>query len=234
MTASMTTKADEAYVALRRAIVTGEVPSGEPLDEAELVRLTRTGRTPLREALKRLARDQFVLWPARKTPYVHAMSMEDVRSLYESRMLLEVPAARLAAGRATGPQFEEMQRCGDELCAAAVRGDVYGSIEADHALHIAITKGANNRFLTGAVDRLNCGSLRLWFVAHQRLGLERVPEDHQDIIDALRSRDADGAELAVRKHIQESFDRQMKFDPSGTWTLDPIAKHNHQSLTASY
>lgn len=219
MSLSVTTKADEAYLALRRAIVTGEVPAGEPLDEAELMGLTGAGRTPVRESLKRLAQDQFVLWPARRTPYVRPMSMEDVRNLYESRMLMEVPAAGMAATRATAAQLDKMQRCGEALCEAANRGDVYESIEADHALHIAITEGANNRFLTEAVDRLNCGSLRLWFVAHQRLGLEKVPEDHQDVIDALRSRDAEGAEQAVRDHIQKSFDRQLQLNVAGTHSL---------------
>ena len=209
------TKADQAYATLRRAIVIGQIPAGTPLEEAELETLAGAGRTPVRESLKRLAQDQFVLWPARKTPYVRDISVADVQSLYESRMLMEVPAARMAAVRATDQQVQQMQVRGEELCDAARRGDVYESIEADHALHIAITKGSNNRFLTEAVDRLNCGSLRLWYVAHERLGLAEVPADHTKIIDALRARDADRAEQAVRDHIQKSFDRQLQVNFTG-------------------
>lgn len=216
------TKADRAYATLRRAIVTGRIPAGTPLEESELEELAGAGRTPVRESLKRLAQDQFVLWPARKTPYVRDMSVSDVQSLYESRMLMEVPAARMAAARATDRQLQDMQLRGDELCEAARRGDVYESIEADHALHIAITKGSNNRFLTEAVDRLNCGSLRLWYVAHERLGLEEVPEDHTRIIDALRARDADRAEQAVRDHIQKSFDRQLQVNFTGPQSLSLV------------
>lgn len=209
MDASLT-KADQAYRALRRGIVVGEIPANTPLDENDLIDRLGTGRTPVREALKRLAMEQFVLWPARRTPYVRDMSTHDLHRLYESRLLLEEPAARLAATRITDRQLERVQRFCDRLADAANRGDVYESIEADHALHMAITEGSDNRFLTEAVDRLNCGSLRLWYVAHERLGLERVTADHQDIIDALRTRDPDRAASAVRQHIMISLNRQMK------------------------
>lgn len=208
----ITTKADDAYRLLRRAIVVGDIPAGQPLEESELVGFVGAGRTPVRESLKRLAQDQFIVWPARRTPYVRNMSASDVHHLYESRMLMEVPAAGLAATRASTRQLETMQRRGDELRDSALSGDVYASIEADHALHIAITEGSNNRFLTEAVDRLNCGSLRLWYVAHERLGLEKVADQHQTIIDAINTRDAAGAEHAVREHILVSIERQLKLN----------------------
>ncbi len=210
MTAS--TKADQAYQLLRRAIVVGDVRAGQPLDENELVDFVGAGRTPVRESLKRLAQEQFILWPPRRTPYVRDMSPDSVRHLYESRMLMEVPAAGLAATRMTPAQLQRVQQCGDRLRAAADSGDVYTAIEADHALHIAVTEGSGNRFLTEAVDRLNCGSLRLWYVAHQRLGLEEVPDQHQEIIDALHSGDAEAVMEAVRGHVRVSFARQLKLN----------------------
>ncbi len=209
---TLETKADRAYLLLRRAIVVGEIPANATLDEVDLVNQFGTGRTPVREALKRLAQEQFLVWPARRTPYVRELSVQELHRLYESRMLLEKPAARLAAVRATTAQLDDVQRLGDELRRAGEAGDVYASIEADHALHIAVTRGSDNRFLTEAVDRLNCGSLRLWYVAHQRLGLETVADQHQAIIDALRARDADAAGEAVRQHILVSLKRQLKLN----------------------
>lgn len=209
------TKADHSYRSLRRAIVVGEIPAGRPLEEDELVKFIGTSRTPVRESLKRLTQEQFIVWPARRSPYVRTLSPEDVRSLYESRAILEVPAAGLAAERATASQLENVQRCGDRLRESAAAGDVYASIEADHALHIAVTEGSGNRFLTEAVDRLNCGSLRLWYVAHERLGLETVPDQHAAIIEALHAHDVAGAERAVRDHIRVSFERQVKLNFSG-------------------
>lgn len=215
------TKADKAYLQLRKAIVTGEIPANESLDEVELVSQFGFGRTPAREALKRLAQEGFVVWPSRRTPFVRELSLVELHRLYESRLLMEVPAARLAAERITASGLVELQRLGDRLRAAAETGDVYASIEADHALHIAISRGSDNRFLTEAVDRLNCGSLRLWFVAHNALGLEHVPEQHQEIIDALGQRDPDAAESVVREHINDSLHRQLKLNFPTTHFVDP-------------
>jgi DNA-binding GntR family transcriptional regulator len=206
----MPTKADEAYRVLRRGIVVGDIPASSPLDDAELAKRYGTGRTPLREALKRLAQEQFIVWPPRRTAYVRELSLHDLHRLYEARLLIEVPAARLAASRITEAQLSELERISDELCAAAVKGQVYESIERDHALHLAITRGADNRFLAEAVGNLNCGSLRLWYVAHQQLGLAGVPADHKPIVEALRARDPERAEAAVREHILLSHRNQLE------------------------
>ena len=224
------TKADQAYLSLRRAIVVGQIPGDEALDEGALMQQLGTGRTPIREALKRLALEQFIVWPPRRTPYVRDLSVKDLHRLYESRMQLERPAARLAATRATSEQLDEVQRLGDEVRRTARAGDVYANIEADHALHIAITRGADNRFLTEAVDRLNCGSLRLWYVAHQRLGLHDVADTHQQIIDALLTRDPQVAEQAVRDHILLSLRRQLSLNADGFDTVDDYAIEARDSV----
>ncbi|GAA3739095.1 DNA-binding GntR family transcriptional regulator [Spinactinospora alkalitolerans] len=234
------TKADHAYQVLRKMIVTGEIPAGEPIDEAALMAIVESGRTPVRESLKRLEQEQFVVWPPHKTPYVRSMSLDDVHRLYEARMLMEVPAASLAASRATSGQIQLIQQRQEELRRAAEVGDVYGSIEADHALHIAITEGSNNKFLTEAVDRLNCRSLRLWYVAHERVGVEKAAERHQEIIDALRKNAPESTARAVRDHIRTSYERQIKInfetlvDPStniGRLSLELAAPSDEKGST---
>lgn len=204
------TKADAAYRLLRRAIVVGEIPANRPLDDAELAARYGAGRTPVREALKRLALEQFLLWPPRGAPYVRDLTLHEVHRLYESRLLIEVPAARLAASRITDAALTEVAQIAEQLPDAAARGQVYESIELDHALHLAVTRGADNRFLGEAVGHLNCGSLRLWYLAHQHRGLAQVPAEHDGILDALRARDPDRAETAVREHILLSHSNQMR------------------------
>lgn len=204
------TKAGQAYQALRRAIVIGEVPADVPLEDGDLAQRYATGRTPVREALKRLALEEFVVWPPRRAPYVRDLSLHDLQRLYESRLVIETRAARLAAPRILDQQLEEVHQLAVQLREAAEAGEVYEAVELDHQLHLAVAQGADNRFLAEAVDHLNCGSLRLWFVAQERLGMERVPSLHDDIVDALRSRDPDRAEAAVRHHILLSHERQMR------------------------
>ncbi|GAB3714653.1 GntR family transcriptional regulator [Nocardiopsis oceani] len=213
------TKADYAYRVLRQMIVTGKVPAGQPIEESEFVAIIEVGRTPIRESLKRLAQEQFIRWPAHRTPYVSSLSLEDVHRLYESRMVMEVPAAVLAASRATPDQHRMVKERFEELQRATEEGDVYESIEADHALHIAITRGSNNKFLTEAVDRLNCSSLRLWYVAHERSGLATVAQHHEDLINALYAGDPERTEQAVRHHIRTSYERQISLHLDGLSTL---------------
>lgn len=203
------TKADEAYCALRRAIVIGEIAGNARLDEAELVARFQTGRTPIRESLKRLALEQFVVWPPRNAPFVRDLGMHDLHRLYESRLMMEEPAARLAATRITSVQLAEIDAICVKLEQASHRGDVYDAIELDNSLHLAISRGADNRFLAEAVGNLNCGSLRLWYVAHERLGLANVPADHRRIVEALHARDPDAAALAAREHILLSHAKQL-------------------------
>lgn len=222
MTTSQGTKADMAYRALRRAIVVGEIRANERLDEAQLMTRYAIGRTPTREALKRLAMEQFVVWPPRNAPFVRGLGLHELHRLYESRLLLEVPAARLAADRVSLGQLSDI----DDICAqldeAAVAGDVYEAIEFDHSLHMAITRGADNRLLAEAVGNLNCGSLRLWYVAHQQLGLAQVSADHRRIVDALHDRDAEAAARAAREHILLSHAKQIHLNSlSDTTSLLP-------------
>ena len=113
------TKADLAYRLLRRAIVVGEISGNEPLDEVALVGRFGTGRTPMREALKRLAQEQFIVWSPRRSPFVRDLSLQELLRLYESRMVMEVPAARLAATRVNAahwPRFSGRAiNCGRRL-----------------------------------------------------------------------------------------------------------------------
>ena len=204
------TKTDQAYQALRRGIVVGDIPANSPLDEADLMGRFDTGRTPIREALKRLALEQFVVWPPRRTAYVREIGPYELNRLYESRLVLEEPVARLAAERITDAGLAELDEFCTQLEQAAEADQVYEAVEIDHALHMAIARGSDNRFLAEAVGNLNCGSLRIWYVAHKVIGLEDVPEHHRDIVAALRTRDPERAAEATRRHIIVSHDRQLR------------------------
>ena len=162
------TKTDVAYQVLRRAIVTGDIGPNEPLDENALLQRYQFGRTPLREALKRL----------------HPRAVRDLAAAFDSLLCAGFPPtswqnfSRPGSFRGTGqPDSRERhyrratRPAGgisariEELIAA---GEIYQAVEADHALHLAIAQASGNRFLAEAVSNLNCGSLRLWYTAHER------------------------------------------------------------------
>ncbi len=203
------TKTDQAYVVLRRAIVQGDLPEDLPLEDGVLIKRFGFGRTPLREAIKRLSDEQFINYPPHRTPYVRGIRVVELARLYEARHLLEEPVARLAARRAAEAQIDGLSRICDQIDQAVERDDVYESVELDHRFHLAVAVATDNRFLSEAVDRLNCGSLRLWYLAHSRLGMENVNDDHREIQAAIKGRDPDAAEDVVSRHIDKSYQRQL-------------------------
>lgn len=204
------TKADAAYEALRRAIITGEIDDGEPLDEAALIERFGVGRTPLREALKRLALEHFIVAPPHRTPYVRPFSLTELQPLFETRLLLEVPVCGVAAERITPSLLAETESLLGAMEAAIAQGDVYRVVEIDYGLHSAIARGTQNRFLAEAINQLNRGSLRLWYRAHLALGLESVAAAHAEIVAALRRGDRAAAEEVMRDHIRTSRARVIR------------------------
>jgi GntR family transcriptional regulator, rspAB operon transcriptional repressor len=213
------TKTNQAYAALRRAIVVGDLPEDLPLEDAVLTERFGFGRTPLREAIKRLSDEQFINYPPHRTPYVRGIRVMELARLYEARHLLEEPVARQAAQRASATQIMELERICIQIDAAIERDDVYESVELDHYFHLSVARATDNRFLSEAVDRLNCGSLRLWYLAHSRLGMEHVNDDHRALHAAIRDRDADRAVHVMARHINTSYQRQIQQQQLGMQQL---------------
>lgn len=209
MQMNRSTKTDQVYVVLRRAIVQGDLQEDLPLEDNVLMAQFGFGRTPLREAMKRLADEQFINYPPHRTPYVRGIRVAELARLYEARHILEEPVARIAANRATDAQVDQLSLICDQIDDAVERNDVYESVELDHRFHLAVARATDNRFLSEAVDRLNCGSLRLWYLAHSRLGMENVNEDHRAIQEAIKTRDPDLAAAVVSRHIDKSYQRQL-------------------------
>lgn len=207
---TFSTKTEQAYWILRKAIVTGEFGDFAPLDETELMANIDVGRTPIREAIKRLASEEFVVWHPHRTPYVRSTSADDLAALYEARQTFEVTAARLAAERAAPADLDAMTQLADRLDTAIDKGKLYEVAELDYDFHQAIAEASHNRFLAGAISHLNLGSLRLWYRSFVRIGVENLNDHHRDEIDAIRSRAADRAVEIAQAHIEFSHQRQLR------------------------
>ncbi|MGE0304436.1 MAG: GntR family transcriptional regulator [Acidimicrobiia bacterium] len=205
-----TTKSERAYWELRRAVVTGELAEGTILEEHDLLERLGVGRTPLREAMKRLAHDEFVIWYPHHSATVRTTTIAELTQLYEARHIFEIPAARIAAERVTPSELETLDDLCDSFDEAVQAGDTYAVAERDYDIHLAIAKASHNRFLIDAVAHLNCGSLRLWFHSYRRLGTERINDDHRRAVNALRLHDAETAATVGREHIEFSHQRQLK------------------------
>jgi GntR family transcriptional regulator, rspAB operon transcriptional repressor len=184
-----------------------ELAPGDVVREDLLQAELGIGRTPIREALQRLARDQFVTVIPRRGMFVSSIEVSELSMLFETRAVMEPYAARLAALRGTPADWHEMR---DAIAAATeVSGDA-ALLDVDRHCHEIIWRAAGNRFLTDTLDVLYAQSDRVWHLYLADVADTRhAVDEHATILDALASGDAARAADLVEAHLL-SFDDQVR------------------------
>lgn len=192
---------EKAYHLIKEKIVRLELKPLSVIDEQALQEDLNLGRTPIREALHRLATEGLVIIAPRRGMFVADISITDLQKVFQVRMVLEGFCARLAAQKATEEQiaqmdivFEKLERVPDYNAEALM--------SIDTRLHELLYQAADNEFLTDSLSRLHALSLRLWhLVLNQLNDLRLSVEEHGKVIEALKLRDEDQAEALVQRHI---------------------------------
>ena len=200
----MASLADQAYHAIRGLIVSLELAPGAVIDERQLVERLAIGRTPVREALRRLAQERLVEVYPRRGMFVTGVDVRELARLSEVREVLEPEAARLAAERATdadrrelGALLVELDTAGGELMAL------------DERIHRAVYRAAHNDLLEATLEQYYVLALRIWSMALDRAhDLEEAVEEHRALLEAIRSGDAERAADTMRAHVQ-NFEQAM-------------------------
>jgi DNA-binding GntR family transcriptional regulator len=192
--------ADRAYVELRDQIVTLAIPPGAPINEEALGRELSLGRTPLREAIKRLALENLVAVYPRRGTFVTEINITDLAHISDVRGQLEAHAAYRAAQRLTPAQRDELGALMAEVGSATGGAEVL--MELDARVHRFIYRCAGNPYLRDTLERYLNLSLRIWYLVLGRLPhlFERVHE-HQELLEAIRGGDAEGARALVADHV---------------------------------
>jgi DNA-binding GntR family transcriptional regulator len=199
---------ERAYREIRRMIVRLELAPGAVVREDELQDRLGLGRTPIREALQRLVRDQFVVVLPRRGVYVAGIDVSELALLYETRAVLEPYATRLASLRGKPDHWEAM--AGALERAGAADTPAAELIEIDRTCHEIVWAAADNRFLTDTLDMLYAQSDRVWHMYLADVAdMAHAVEEHEEILDALRDRDADRAAELAEAHIR-AFDEQIR------------------------
>ena len=200
--------ADRAYLELREMIVTLELPPGTLVKEPELVGRIGIGRTPVREALRRLSLERFIEVYPRRGMVVTTVDVRDLARLCEVRLALEPEAARLASERATEADLDEITAVLAEL-GSRRRRDGSSLIALDRRIHEAIYRASHNPFLEATLEEYYMHALRIWMLGLERAGLNAAVHEHADLLAAiLRGNGGRAAEL-MRSHV-ERFEEEMR------------------------
>lgn len=203
------TLSDRAFARLTQAIVTGELEQGQKLSEADLATRFGISRGPLREAIRNLEGRRLVKRVPHAGARVIRLSKHNMADLYRVRESLEGMAARMAAEHMTQDEISQLRDLldshGKEI--KATEGQQYIQSEGDFDFHYRIVLGSRNQMLIDLLGDELYHLLRMCRYRTSRLSQRTTPalRQHYQIVDALEERDAELAEMLMRRHISGAW-----------------------------
>jgi len=193
------------FEALREAIIQGRLKPGERLMEIQLAEDMGVSRTPVREAIRKLELEGFVVMIPRKGAYVAGISLHDITDVFEVRAALESLAAGLAAERISEEELEELERSHAQIAEVSDGSKLDTVVERDIKFHDTIYKASRNKVLIQIILRLQDQLRRFRSTTLAQPGRTRVAvKEHRQIVDAISSRDVELAQVLAREHIENA------------------------------
>ncbi len=193
---------NRAYREIHRRILAGEMPPGDQYLEQELAEMLGMSRTPVREALIRLADERLVEVRPRHGARVLPVSIEDINEIYELLAELESLAVRhVAADGMPDDHLTAVEDANAQMQASLQTGDRMAWFAADSTFHARLVDACRNERLKSVVKGLTDQShwARQRTIGHYQIG-ERSGREHEEIILAIKCRDAETAARVVRQH----------------------------------
>lgn len=189
------------FESMREAILSGTLEPGERLMEIQLAEEMGVSRTPVREAIRKLELENFVVMIPRKGAYVAGVSLKDVADVFEIRSALEGLAAGLAAERITDDEVEQMERA-LFYRASAGEVDLEQIVQSDTDFHALVYKASRNERLIQILANLREQIQRFRTTSLAVPGRMKLAiDEHRMIVEALRNHDSEVAQTLAIAHI---------------------------------
>ena len=201
---------DRAYAELEELIVTLQLAPGSAVSESELSSRLRIGRTPIREALQRLARERLVTILPRRGIVVTEINVARQLRLHEVRRELERLIARTAARRATEEQRIRFRELASNFEKSARVNDDVRFMRTDREFNLLCSSASHNEFAAGAMSLLHGLSRRFWYNHYkQAADMPLTAKLHADIARAIADKDEERASAASDRLLDviEEFTR---------------------------
>jgi DNA-binding GntR family transcriptional regulator len=218
---------EHVYEVLRQRIITGSLRPGDVLNESQVMRELEVGRTPLREAVLLLARDDLVRTFHRRGTFISEITVERLQQALEVRPAIEAIALRLCVDKASDEDLQALRTVTAQADTSGSPSEVQGF---DHHVHSAIVRLAGNEYLMDAWARVYtaCSRLKYASLSPAQDG-STVRQELLDIVDRLIARDLEGALGAAQTHIQSFIASIGTFVPrapstTGAPTAQPEAR----------
>jgi DNA-binding GntR family transcriptional regulator len=193
---------------LRRMIVDGTIPAGSRINEVHLSRDLGISRTPLREAIARLVREDAVIMVPRVGAFAKPLTVEEFDQIYAIRPLLDPEALRIA-GLPPKAQIDRLERLNNWITASIDPDTV---IALDDEWHLTLLQHCTNDVLLGLIEEFMRRTRRYELALMRERGqVDIATETHSEIIAALRRADLNGAVSTLRRNLQSGS------EPIRTW-----------------
>ena len=203
--------AERAYRAIRDQLVMLEIRPGAPINEEQLGQSLGVGRTPVREALKRLQYERLITTYPRRGTFATDVNITDLAHISEVRQELEPLAAARSARRATAADRATLTALRRKLESTdSRRQDAAELMRLDLQVHRAIYAATHNPYLEDTLVRHDNLATRIWCLFVDRLSdMAGHVEEHGPLIEAIVSGDSDKAAQLARSHV-EGFERAIR------------------------
>ncbi|CAL9371322.1 GntR family transcriptional regulator [Streptomyces sp. enrichment culture] len=202
--------AERAYRAVRDRLVMLEIRPGAPIHEEQLAQSLGVGRTPVREALKRLQYERLITTYPRRGTFATEVNITDLAHISEVRLELEPLAAARAARRATAADRAALTALRQELTGTAPGRQDAELMHLDLTVHRAIYAAAHNPYLEDTLVRHDNLATRIWCLFLDRLpGMAGHVEEHGPLIEAVVAGEPERAARLAREHV-EGFERAIR------------------------
>jgi DNA-binding GntR family transcriptional regulator len=198
--------ADQVYSNLKLLILSGALRSGERIPEEQLAQQFGVSRTPIREALKRLAEYGLVTLRPRMNATVTSLTRQEADDIARVRLALETLALDSCREDRIDPLADELQRLAAEFRALLAAGERAKAFEKDSEFHIALIEGAGNGVLTETYSRLDA-RIQLLRITQQLTAEELLPyaAQHLELILGIRGKDREKTRLLLERHIMHDI-----------------------------
>lgn len=190
---------------LREAIISGHLKPGERMMEVQLAEEMGVSRTPVREAIRKLELEGFVVMIPRKGAYVAGISLKDIADVFEIRASLESLAAGLAAERITEEELERLERALVAVSTSAEDSTIAVLVEGDTGFHDIIYEASRNTRLVQIINNLQEQIQRFRTASLAMPGRMKIAiEEHKKIVEAIAERNVQLAQSLALEHIENA------------------------------
>lgn len=205
------TKKELAYRAIKKDILNNNLPSGTFLIERELCKALNVSRTPIREALQQLATEGLVEFIPGKGAFVAGITYEDIIEVYDVREILEGLAVKMFTIHSSESEIEELYEINNQMEQALKEDNIEKLVKYDVAFHKKIIDGCRNNRLKSMINIINDHVERITStIKKDKMRAKTTVDHHNNIINAIKKRDAALAEQKMREHILNSKNYHLK------------------------